>query len=299
MVIAKDGEIIFHNAFGDDEFGKFTINTPTEIASITKLITGVLFAQFVDQGLIGIDDPVGKYLPDFQIKGPQAVTMRHLFTHTGGFYGHGLFGGVHNHWLDNTLSYIIREDTVGTEYRYNGTGYDLAGKVMEIITGKSVFRLFHEYLYEPLGMKNTYHEWALGYSVHTTAYDLAILAQMLLQEGKYGGKKYFSKETFKKLLPLNLKDMYPDLRYKNSWDENQPKGIGIVMQNWEIKDSSSKKFLLSDQVIGHGSATSSVFRIDLINKIVITQSRRMGKSNFGDHFLKVYEAIDEQLIKDL
>ena len=93
--------------------------------------------------------------------------------------------------------------------------------------------------------------------------------------------------------------MYPDLRYKNSWDENQPKGIGIVMQNWEIKDSNSKKFLLSDQVIGHGSATSSVFRIDLINKIVITQSRRMGKSNFGDHFLKVYEAIDEQLIRDL
>jgi len=299
MVIAKDGEIIFHNAFGDDAFGKFTINTPTEIASITKLITGVLFAQFVDQGLIGIDDPVGKYLPDFQIKGPQAVTMRHLFTHTGGFYGHGLFGGVHNHWLDNTLSYIIREDTVGTEYRYNGTGYDLAGKVMEIITGKSVFRLFHEYLYEPLGMEDTYHEWALGYSVHTTAYDLAILAQMLLQEGKYGGKKYFSKETFKKLLPLNLKDIYPDLQYKNSWDENQLKGIGIVMQNWEIKNNDSKKFLLSDQVIGHGSATSSVFRIDLINKIVITQSRRMGKSNFGDHFLKVYEAIDEQLNGDL
>ncbi len=299
MVIAKDGEIIFHNAFGDDAFGKFTINTPTEIASITKLITGVLFAQFVDQGLIGIDDPVGKYLPDFQIKGPQAVTMRHLFTHTGGFYGHGLFGGVHNHWLDNTLSYIIREDTVGTDYRYNGTGYDLAGKVMEIITGKSVFRLFHEYLYEPLGMEDTYHEWALGYSVHTTAYDLAILAQMLLQEGKYGGKKYFSKETFKKLLPLNLKDIYPDLRYKNSWDENQSKGIGIVMQNWEIKNNDSKKFLLSDQVIGHGSATSSVFRIDLINKIVITQSRRMGKSNFGDHFLKVYEAIDEQLNGDL
>ena len=301
MIIAKEGRIIFHNAFGDDAFGKFTINTPTEIASITKLITGLLFAQFVDQDLIGIDDPVGKYLPDFQIKGSQAVTMRHLFTHTGGFYGHGLFGGVHNQWLDNTLSYVIRGDTVGTEYRYNGTSYDLAGKVMEIITGKSVFRLFQEFLYEPLGMENTYHEWALGYSVHTTAYDLAILAQMLLQEGNYGGKKYFSKETFKKLLPLNLKDVYPDIRYKSSWDENQPKGIGIVMQNWEIddKENNSKKFLLSDQVIGHGSATSSVFRIDLINKIVITQSRRMGKSNFGDHFLKVYEAIDEQLNGDL
>ena len=66
------------------------------------------------------------------------------------------------------------------KYRYNGSSYELAGKVMELVTGKSVFRLFHEYLYEPLGMKNTYHEWSLGYSVHTTAYDLAIMGQMLL-----------------------------------------------------------------------------------------------------------------------
>ena len=43
-------------------------------------------------------------------------------------------------------------------------------------------------IYEPLGMKNTYHEWSLGYSVHTTAYDLAIMGQMLLQRGIYDGE---------------------------------------------------------------------------------------------------------------
>ena len=193
MVLAQDGEILFHEAFGSDDYGVFTINTPTEIASITKLFTGILFAQFVDQNIIEIDDPVGKYLPDFPVKGPQALTMRHCFTHTSGLYGHGLFDGVHNPWLENTLFQIIKNDTVGTKYKYNGMGFDLAGKIMEVVTGKSIFRLFHEYLYEPLGMENTYHTWDLGFSVHSTAYDLSILAQMVLNKGTYGSKKYFSK----------------------------------------------------------------------------------------------------------
>ena len=153
MILARDGNILFHDAFGEDDYGKFTINTPSEIASITKLFTGILFAQFVDQNIIGIDDPVGKYLPDFPSEGPQAITLRHCFTHTSGLDGHGLFNGVHNPWLENTLFQTIKNKTAGTRYKYNGMGHDLAGKVMEAVSGKSVFRLFHEYLYEPLGMK--------------------------------------------------------------------------------------------------------------------------------------------------
>ena len=138
MILARDGNILFHDAFGEDDYGKFTINTPSEIASITKLFTGILFAQFVDQNIIGIDDPVGKYLPDFPLEGPQAITLRHCFTHTSGLDGHGLFNGVHNPWLENTLFQTIKNKTAGTRYKYNGMGHDLAGKVMEAVSGKSV-----------------------------------------------------------------------------------------------------------------------------------------------------------------
>ena len=102
--------------------------------------------------------------------------------------------------MKNTLFQTIKNKTVGTRYNYNGMGHDLAGKVMEAVSGKSVFRLFHEYLYEPLGMKNTYHTWDLGYSVHSTAYDLSLLAQMVLNKGSYGGKQYFSENTYEKIL---------------------------------------------------------------------------------------------------
>lgn len=299
MVLAKDGEIIFHDSFGEDDYGIFTINTPSEIASITKLFTGMLFAQFVDQNIIKIDDPVGKYLPDFPIEGPQAVTLRQCFTHTSGFDGHALFDGVHNPWLENTLFQYIKNDTVGLRYNYNGMGFDLAGKVMEVVSGKSVFRLFHENIYEPLGMKDTYHTWDLGYSVHSTAFDLSILAQMLLNKGTYDGKKYFSERTYKKLLPQNLKTYFPNITYSNPWDKDRPIGIGTTMQEWKIKDKANKveRYMLSENVIGHGSATSSVFRIDLDNKIIITQTRRRGKSKFGDHFKKMYLHIDNHLVK--
>ena len=46
--------------------------------------------------------------------------------------------------------------------------------------------------------------------------------------------------------------------------------------------------MLSENVIGHGSATSSQFRIDLENNIIITQTRRRGKSKFGEYFKKMY-----------
>jgi CubicO group peptidase (beta-lactamase class C family) len=147
-------------------------------------------------------------------------------------------------------------------------------------------------------MENTYHNWNLGYSVHSTAYDLAILAQMILNKGNYDGKKYFSEDTFIKILPIDLKEYYPYIVFSNSWDANQTRGIGTNMQTWEINDKKTgeKRFLLSDNVIGHGSATSSVFRIDLENDIIITQTRRRGKSRFGEHFLKLYKLIDDNLI---
>ena len=290
MLLAKDGQIIFHEAFGEDGFGKFTIETPSEIASITKLFTGLLFAQFVDQGIIGIDDPVGKYLTEFPVTGPNALTLRHCFTHTNGFKGHGLFNGVHNPWLENSLALFIKKDTVGTRYRYNGMGYDLAGKVMEVVSGKSIFRLFREYLYEPLQMENTIHDWDLGYSVHSTALDLAKMAQMLLNKGSYGGLYFFSPATYDKLIPTDLKQFYPNIDQK--W------GIGQTMMMLNIKDEKTGKQrnLLSDNIIGHGSATASVFWVDLENNIVLTQSRRRGGHTFGPNFRKMVEVIEKHLV---
>jgi CubicO group peptidase (beta-lactamase class C family) len=301
MLIAKGGKIIYHNSFGKDEFGPFTTATPSEVASITKLMTGLLFAQFVDQGIIGIDDPVGLYLPEFPTEGPEAVTLRQCFTHTSGFNGHGLYGGVHNPWLENSLLEVIKGDTVGTRHIYNGMGYDLAGKVMEVVTGKSVFRLFEEHIFGPLELENTHLDRDLGFSCQSTAYDMAKIAQMLLNKGSYGNLRFFSPETYNLIIPSDLKTYYPELQWSNAWNADKPWGIGIVYmvqgeQRITDEETGEQRFALSDKILGHGSATASVFWVIPEHDMVITQSRRGGRSRYAENFRSVIKIIDRYMV---
>lgn len=286
MLVAKNGVVIVNLAFGEDAYGKFTTETPTEIASITKMLSGLVFAQFVEQGLADFDSYVGEFLPDFSTS-DGSITLRNCFTHTTGLKGHGAFGGVQNPWMDNAIAALAPSLPVNKVHHYNGIGYNLAGKVMEIISGKSVFRLFRENLFDPLMLKNTFNEEDLAYGTHSTAYDLAVIGQMVLNRGVYNNLRFFSEETFNNLLPKPLSNWYPEI--------NQDWGIGITWMN--TKDSKTGKYLLSDKIIGHGSATSSVLQIDLENNIIITQSRRKGGSDFNQYFNEMLSIIDKHLIK--
>ena len=174
-------------------------------------------------------------------------------------------------------------------------GYNLAGKVMEIISGQSVFRLMHENLFAPLGMTNTTIAEDLGFSCFSTAGDFAKLGQMLLNRGAYGGKTFCSPHVFDQLLPHPLSRFYPSIPDMD-W------GIGITWMrqrhpsagtNGVPKDAT----VLSRNVIGHGSATAAILRVDLDNELVITQSRRRAGQNYDQHLTKLLQAIEAGLTK--
>ena len=290
ILVAKDGIILFHGAFGENLRGEFAMDEPNEIASITKLYTGLLFAQFMDQGIIGADDPVGMYLTDFKLEGNQAITMRQCFTHTAGFSGHGSMGGVQNPWLDNSLALWLPYLEPGTYHRYNGMGYNLAGKIMEIASGKSIFHLMHEYLFAPLDLQHTYLDYDLAYGIKSTAFDMAVVGQMLLNKGTYGDFQFFSEDTYEALLPVDLEKFYPQIRGR-TW------GIGITSMNQyeENKETGERRALLSDKILGHGSATSSILNVDPENRIVFTQSRMSGGLHFKDYVLRAYKLFENYL----
>ena len=96
-----------------------------------------LFARYVDQGLMDWDDPVGRYLPDFATEGPEVLRIRNLLDHTSGLSGHGLWGGVYNPYLDNVIANGAAYLHPGARHIYGGTGYNLAGRVIEAISGRS------------------------------------------------------------------------------------------------------------------------------------------------------------------
>ena len=292
ILVARRGVVVIHEPFGDWPWGPLTRNTPTEMASLTKLVTGLLFAQFVDQGLIGIDDSVGKFLPDFPVSGDKAITLRNCFTHTTGLSGHEEWGGLHNPWLDNVIANQLDQLPVGKVHEYNGMGYDLAGKVMEMAGGKSIFRLMRENLFDPLGLKNTTLEEDLGFSCFSTAGDFARFGQLLLNKGSYGELTFFSPETFEKILPKPLNGYYPNI--------NKEWGIGITWMRQRHPDAGKNGVpkdatILSRNVIGHGSATSAILRVDLDNDLVITQSRRRGGKAYGTYLAEFLTVIEEGL----
>jgi CubicO group peptidase (beta-lactamase class C family) len=285
-LVARRGIIIIHEAFGPVK-----LDSPLYMASITKTMTGMMFAQFVGQDLIGIDDPVGKYLPDFPMKGDKVITLRHCFTHTTGLEGHYEWGGMHNPWLDNVILNGMEYLTPGKRQKYNGMGYDLAGKVMEVVSGKSIFRLMQENFFEPLGMNNTTID-DLACATTSSAEDIARMGQLLLNRGSYGDKVFFSPESFEKLLPKELSEYYPGV------DGNR--GIGL---NWcrETDPDAGKggvpkdKTLLSKNIIGHGAASGAILKVDMENEIVVVQVRNTAGPKYNEYLIKFLRTIDDSI----
>lgn len=272
VLIARHGVIILHEGFGETAKGPVKLDTPFQIASITKAMTGIMFAQFVDQGLIDIDDPVGKYLPDFPVEGDKVITLRHCFTHTTGLEGHFEWDGVHNPWLDNVIANGLDYLNPGKVHKYNGMGYDLAGKVMEVVSGKSIPRLMYENFFEPLGIQHT-TIYDLACATTSSAEDIASMGQLLLNKGSYGDRIFFSPETFEKLVPRKLNEYYPELGDDIEW------GIGLT---WRRTIGSEEKIILSKNTIGHGAASYSIFSVDLDNDIIVAQVRNTHSKKYDE-----------------
>lgn len=290
---ARRGVIILHEAFSTTKTA-VTLETRFGMDSITKTIGSLLFLRFLDQKLVALNDPVGKHLPGFPLDGPHAVTLHHCVSHTSGLEGHGAWGGLANPWLENTIAIAAETLRPGERAIYNGMGFDLVGKVEESITGKSIFDLIHEGLFDPLGIKGVELS-DLGFTAECTAMELARMGQLLLNRGSYGKAQFFTPETFKQMMPRPATELFPKIP-QSDWEY----GIGLAWayfkdpragQNGTPKD----KTILSRRTIGHGALSSSVFKIDLDNEIVIAMPRAGGGKEMGKYEEQFLRALEEGL----
>ncbi len=145
------------------------------IASMSKPITAAAFLMLVDEGKVGLDDPITKYLPEFKeqmviaekdashvlLKKPaQPVLVRHLLSHTAGF---DFSSAIEKPTLDFTplrvavLSYAAQPLLwePGTKYKYSNAGINTAARILEVVTGESYEAFLQTRLLDPLGMTDT------------------------------------------------------------------------------------------------------------------------------------------------
>ncbi len=295
VLIAKNGAIVTHEAFGRDSSG-IPIDTDYRcwVGSITKSVTALLFSQFVDQKLIGLDDSLATVFPEYPKNDSHVPTFRQCFNHTSGLNGHGDFGGANNPHLENVILNAIDVNEPNVRYAYSGMGYDLAAKAMEIVSGKSFVRLYDESLFRPLNLGDV----PLGNASSEgrfTAMELGILAQLIANQGSYGDRRFFSAQTFNRLLPEAL-----NIRERNGIEDE---GIGL---HWirrpkvtaSLDSRRANDLLFSAHTVGHGSLSGCILMIDLDHQLVITQVRRKPSTRYTQWSARFFQTVADVMIDD-
>ncbi|HVF20494.1 MAG TPA: serine hydrolase domain-containing protein [Mycobacteriales bacterium] len=135
-----------------------TTDTVFHLASVTKVYTATLVMTLVDEGLLDLDLPVTTYLPDFVVPDADAaarLTTRHLLTHTSGLDGDKFDSfGRGDDALERyvaSCSTIGQVHTLGATWSYCNSGLNIAGRVVEALTGKSWDDALRERVLDPIG----------------------------------------------------------------------------------------------------------------------------------------------------
>lgn len=266
VLIRQRGKDVYHETFGvQDVVSRTPMSDKTifRLSSLTKAITSVVAMQLIQDGKIKLDDPVSKYIPSFAnmkvgvekkaedgtktlelvaLTRPISILdlMRHTSGITYGFYGDSLVrkayaaanlyaGEFDLAEFAERIARLPLHNQPGALWQY-GHSTDILARIMEIVSGKSLFEIEREKLLDPLGMTDTgffvteperlkrlaqpvpndsnfrvgreyrtevRQKWesASGGMVSTMS-DFSRFAQMLLNGGTFEGKTYLSPKTF-------------------------------------------------------------------------------------------------------
>jgi len=180
VLVAKDGEIVFERSYGMMDLEAATPMRPDAIVriySMTKAIVTAAALLLVDEGKLGLDDPVAKSIPEFKdlkVQTPEGLrdpsrppTVKDLMLHTAGFtYGGGsrlpdkLYQEkkpLESKDLDEMaakLATIPLAFDPGKDWNYS-LSIDVLGLVIERVSGKKLDRFLEERIFKPLGMGDT------------------------------------------------------------------------------------------------------------------------------------------------
>ena len=171
VAIVRDGDVKYRRSFGFRDIAgekRASPETPYHIASVTKVFTTLLAVQLHNRGVVDLDAPVTKYLPEGVVittnpKAGATITLRHLASHTSGL-PRSVPGKVQSiegrYQLEQKLLYahlanVSLEFEPGTKELYSNLGMGLLGHVLERAAAKPFDELLKELVCEPLRLANT------------------------------------------------------------------------------------------------------------------------------------------------
>lgn len=221
LVVRNDSILFEHYYEGWDR------NTTSNLYSATKSIVSLLAGAAIDEGKIGsIDDPVGKYLKEYNEGEKKKVTVRNLLTMSARLdwdeaYSSLFSATTHGYYGNDLYDFVTGLDITGNpgeQYTYRSGETQILAFVIEAATGETLSKYAERKLWQPIQAENDAY-WLLDKEngdekafccFHTTARDAARLGRLMLNRGNWNGKQIISEEYMKEAMtPASyLKDQW-------------------------------------------------------------------------------------------
>ena len=282
-----------------DQWVPMRKDTIFDMASVTKLFTSILVMQQIERGTIRLEEPVATYLPAFGANGKGGITVRQLLTHTSGLKPWmPLWSGWPD--KASRIAAVLDvapTSPPGTTYVYSDLNLITLGVLVERQTGEGLDQLVRERISGPLKLKDTGYNpdpslkpriaatefeaspprgmvwgevhdenaWSLGgvaghAGIFSTASDLAVLAQTMINGGTYAGHRILAADSVSKMT-TNYNAAFPGNSH----------GLGFELdQRWY------RSGLASPTTAGHTGYTGTSIVIDTMSRsFVILLSNRV------------------------
>lgn len=188
VAVVRGGEVVWAEAFGSANLeldAPATPQTRFRLGSVSKVVTATLAARLAEQGVLDLDAPISRYMPDLP-QAHRATTLRQLLGHQGGirhYEGKDMRADQPGGSIDQreyadtaaTLALFINDPLVappGTKSHYSTFGYTLASAVIEAAAKRPFVELVETLLAEPLGLTSLEADaWRTPIKGRTAFYD--------------------------------------------------------------------------------------------------------------------------------
>ncbi|MEU6738471.1 serine hydrolase domain-containing protein [Streptosporangium sandarakinum] len=163
VAVTKGTEVVHVAGYGVTATGEpVTADTPMPVASVSKSFTALAVMRLVEEGRIGLDDPVRRHLPEFTMADPRAekITVRQLLHQTSGMAD----SAFHERSLPQPTTLkgaVARLRTArlaaepGTVFDYHNTNYQVAARLVEVVSGRPFAEYLDAQVFAPLGMRHS------------------------------------------------------------------------------------------------------------------------------------------------
>ena len=243
-MVYKDGKIVYQKMLGE-----CTLKTQGPMASSSKWLTAALVMTFVDEGKLTLDERISTYIPIFETYSKGYITLRQCLANLTGIADTKGIGKLLENKkfesLQDKVNAIAKKEisaNAGKAFFYGNNGYDIAARVLEVVSKKTFETLIKQRIFNPLLMSHSTFSGEAdlvspGTGALSTPADYMNFLTMILDKGMFKGKRVLSETSVAEMATIQNKNV--PIKYNPPITEGFDFGLGEWIQETDSNGTST------------------------------------------------------------